>query len=555
MVQKILRLIRGEVINLHAAAYAVASLTLLAQIVALFRDRLFAFSFGAGPFLDAYYAAFKIPDTIFALIASLVSAYVLIPFLLSAEKQSHKAARSLLADATTFFLVSVGSISLIVFFFTKDILSLLYPTLVHSSLGNDFVLLTQVLLFQPILLGLSSIFASVTQTEKRFFLFALSPVLYNFGIIIGAYFFVPTFGLIGLGFGVILGALLHLAIHVPVVLHARLMPYIRIPDTARLRNIIIHSLPRALALSMNTFTLIAVTIIAAQLTTGSITIFNFAYNLQNIPLSLIGASYAVVAFPTLAALYAKNHITTFVTRVSDAARHLIVWSMLAFVLFIVLRAHIVRTVLGTGSFSWDDTRLTAAVLAVLVSALIVQGLILLIARAYYASGHTFIPLIIQSIGGAVSIASMIFFIRLYTAFPAVQFFIESLFRISYIDGTSIIALALGLVFGQFVAGILALIIFSRMYKGFWENIAPALTKGLAAAVLSGASAYLALQFMGGMFALTSLAAVFVQALVAGILGLVVFLFMLYTLGSREFNEMYAAVHNFQKRRLEPQSEI
>src|SRR3989344_1531956 len=81
MVERILRLIGQEVRGLHEAAYLLGFFALLSQILALFRDRLLAHYFGAGATLDVYYAAFRIPDLVFAGVASLVSVYVLLPFL------------------------------------------------------------------------------------------------------------------------------------------------------------------------------------------------------------------------------------------------------------------------------------------------------------------------------------------------------------------------------------------------------------------------------------------------------------------------------------------
>lgn len=555
MVQSLFRLIRREVANLHAAAYTVAILTLFAQILALLRDRIFAHVFGAGTTLDLYYAAFRMPDILFALFASLVSAYILIPLLSEAKEKSIAAARELLSNAATFFVATLGLISFGLIFFVEDVLTFLYPALSTNGGFEEFVLLTQILLLQPVLLGLSSILGSVTQLERRFFLFALSPVLYNIGIIIGVLFFEPVLGLPGLAWGVVLGALFHMLLHIPVVLEARLIPRPVIPSVQIIRRVVVHSLPRSFALSAHTLMETGAVIIMAGLTIGSITVYSFANNLQHIPLSLIGASYAVVAFPTLAGLYAKKELTSFIERVSTAARHLIVWSMLATVLFVVFRAHIVRVILGTGEFGWDETRLTAAVLAVLVVSLVGQAVILLIARAYYAGGKSFTPLIIQGIGAVFSLGAAFISLRIFQTVPDIQYFLESLLRISEVPGTEVVAVALGITFGQVCAGILAIVLFSRAYKGFWKNIAPVVWESFAAAVIAGGVSYTTLSLLGGIFALTSFTAVLAQGIVAGTLGVVAFIAILSLLASREVAEMRAGILSFRKKRLEPQSEF
>lgn len=553
MVQKIFRFIRREVANLHAAAYIVAFLTLFAQILALVRDRVFAHTFGVGEVLDLYYAAFRIPDILFALFASLVSAYILIPLL--ADAKDALKTKQLLSETVSFFVLVLGVVSGILFFFVGDILEMLYPTLSGGDRFSEFVLLTQILLLQPILLGLSSILGSITQIQRRFFLFALSPVLYNVGIIIGVIFFEPIMGLPGLAWGVVLGAILHLSLHIPIVLQTKVFPRFTIPRKETVGQVVGHSLPRSLALSANTLMEAGAIILIAPIAVGAVTVFSFANNLQHIPLALIGASYAVVAFPTLARLHAEKQLDTFLERVATAARHLIVWSMFAVVIFIVLRAHLVRVVLGSGEFTWDDTRLTAAVLALLMLALVGQALILLIARAYYAGGKSFVPLYIQAFGALSSLGAAILFLWVYATFPAVQYFFEALLRISYVPHTEVVAAALGIALGQILAGTLAIILFTRTYPGFWREIAPVMRESFAAAIVAGAVAYGALLLLGGIFALTSLVAVLAQGILAGTLGLVVFVGVLTLLANREVAEMRAGIDQIRAKRLEPQSEF
>tara|TARA_B100000508_G_scaffold60333_1_gene47297 strand:- start:334050 stop:335720 length:1671 start_codon:yes stop_codon:yes gene_type:complete len=556
MVTSFFRLIRKEVANLHAAAYTVAIFTFLAQLLALLRDRILAHSFGASELLDIYYAAFKLPDLLFALIASLVSAYILIPLIARAGEESKKKARELLSDAVMFLTIVLGATAAVAAAFTPQILTALYPSFADSSLFSEFVLLTRILLLQPILLGISSVISSVTQLERRFLLYALSGVFYNVGIIFGILVLEPLFGIAGLGYGVVLGAFMHMALHIPIVVSSGLAPYLKFPDVQKLRHIIIHSFPRALALSSHIIIAVVVTMLAAPLKEGSITIFSFAYNLEGVPLALIGASYAVVAFPTLATLYAANEVENFVKRVADAARHLILWSTFALVIFVVLRAHLVRVILGSGEFTWDDTRLTAAVLALLVTALVGQALVLLIARAYYAAGKTFIPLIIQGAGAAVSIFAAMGLLYVHGNVPGYTYFIESILRISFVPGTEIASIALGVALGQIFAGVLAFVLFAHRYKGFAKIVVPVFFQSFAAAVIGGATAYLTLSLLGGIFALTSLTAVLAQGVLAGTLGLTVFLFVLWGLSNKEFQEIRAGISNFLvKKKLEPQSEF
>src|ERR1019366_10281598 len=104
MVSRLFERITAPIRGLHQAAYLLAGLTLASQILALLRDRTFAHTFGAGQTLDLYYAAFRVPDLVFALVSSLVSAYVLLPRITGMDRE---ATRRLLSESST-FLFGIG---------------------------------------------------------------------------------------------------------------------------------------------------------------------------------------------------------------------------------------------------------------------------------------------------------------------------------------------------------------------------------------------------------------------------------------------------------------
>src|SRR3989344_4181169 len=307
MVRRFLNLIHREIRGLHEAAYLLGTFAILSQVLALIRDRLLAHSFGASTTLDVYYAAFRIPDVLFVGVASLVSLYVLIPFLAENAAHSELEEKRFLNEVFSGFTVFIVGVSAVTFVFTPFLTALFFPGLSAGALSHDLVNLTRLLLLQPILLGLSSLFGSVTQTRGRFMLYAFSPLFYNVGIIAGILFFYGPFGLLGLGMGVVLGAFLHLAIQLPFIMQSgffpRLIFRINFPE---LKKVILLSLPRTLSLSANQIALLFLVMFASFLTEGSITIFNFSFNLQSVPLSIIAVSYSVAAFPTLARLFSSG---------------------------------------------------------------------------------------------------------------------------------------------------------------------------------------------------------------------------------------------------------
>lgn len=535
MVRELLSKITAPVRGLHQAAYLLAGLTLVSQILALIRDHTFANMFGAGEILDLYYAAFKVPDFVFALVASLVSAYVLIPKIIESTPED---TRKLLSQATSFFVIGSGLVCVLLAAFAPQFLFVMYPTFAQSQYAADFVLLERILLIQPILLGLSGILMSVTQTQRKFLIFALSPVLYNVGIIFGTIVLYPQFGLPGIGWGVVLGALAHVSIHIPIVAKAKLLPIPTIPSFAIIWSIVKDSVPRSMALGISTATTLVLLSIASRLGTGSVSIYAFAVNLEAVPLALFAASYATAAFPVMAEQVNKRQLDAYKATISVAARHIIFWSSVITVLVIVLRAHIVRIVLGSGEFNWDATRLTAAVLALLILGLLAQGLILLAARAFYAAHRSWNPLFVQLGDAGISVLVALGSLYASQQYPMFRYFVEALFRVSDVSDSSVLFIAIGATAGQLVMCAVALITLRTVAPGVASSLSRPFFEGFGAAIVGGAAAYGTLAALGNIAHLTSLAAVFTQGVAAGIVGLAVSALVLALLENQEFKSLY-----------------
>ena len=528
--------IASPIRGLHQAAYLLAALTLASQILALLRDRIFAHTFGAGHVLDLYYAAFRVPDLVFALVASLVSAYVLIPRLTGMDRE---ATRRLLSESATFLFGVGGALSVILAVFMPQFLGFLYPDLTTSPYQAEFVLLARMLLLQPLLLGLSGVLGSVTQVHRRFTLFAISPVLYNLGIIAGTVFLYPRFGLPGIGAGVIIGSVAYLAVNIPVIAEAGVIPRLTLPSFARMLPVIRNSVPRSLALSMGAITALVLTAFASRLGTGSVSVLTFASNLEAVPLALIGASYAVAAFPALSEASALEKRDEFTRILGASARHVILWSVVSLGLIAVLRAHIVRVVLGTGAFDWDATRLTAALLAILAVGLVAQGLVLLFSRALYAVRQSWRPLAYQILGGLFTVLLAALFLSNSTSGFAT--FLARILRVGDIEGTTILFIALAATLGQIFLALLSLLALKRVCPGLARMLSRPLLDGSVAAFAGGAAAYATLAFLGGIAPLTTLAAVFIQGLFAGIVGLAASALALSVVENEEFRIIAGAL--------------
>jgi putative peptidoglycan lipid II flippase len=541
MVRAFLSAVGKEIRGMHEAAYLLAAFALLSQLLALVRDRLLAASFGAGHTLDLYYAAFRIPDFLFATVASLLSLYALLPVLSRLELEHPGLVISFMRQALVWFFVGMALVCGVVFIFAPAFVALAAPGL-FSSDGAQLVLLTRILLLQPILLGCSNILSNLTQLRHRFVLYSVSPLLYNLGIIFGILVLYPRVGIMGLAWGVVLGAFLHMLVQLPffAVEHTeRTLPW---RDSVRyLREVLALSVPRTLSLSATQISLFVLTALASLLSTGSISVFMFAWNLQAVPLTIIGVSYSVAAFPTLSRLFAGGSTREFVSHVETALRHVLFWAVPATVLTIVLRAQLVRVILGSGAFDWSATRLVAAALALLVTSLLAQSGTLLIARAYYAAGNTRKPFYFALVDVVVSIGGALLFAGLFHESQFFRFFLESLLRVADLSGTTVLTLALGLALGSIAEFWVGMWVFSKDFQllggsGLWR-----LTfQTFSSSVIGGVCAYGVLGLTGLYVNINTSLGVFLQGAAGGLVGLIVTIFMLWVLKTPELYEVLGA---------------
>jgi putative peptidoglycan lipid II flippase len=554
MVKRVFKFMYSEIRGLHQAAYILALFAFGSQLLALVRDRLLAHTFGAGNELDIYYTAFKLPDLMFALFASVLSVYVLLPFVTRArEVGGAPSGANILGQMFTIFLVVYTLVATLLFIFAPYVVKVVFPGLVGDS--ETVVTLLRILLLQPLLLGISSLFGVVTQLSQRFVLYAISPLIYNLGIIFGIAVLYPHLGLVGLVVGVVLGALGHMLVQLPLILKSELsFGLVKQFDFVLLRSILFVAIPRAITLSVQQVVLLVLVGMATLMTAGSVSIFQFAYNLQSVPLAIIGMSYSVAAFPVLANLFAQNKQDIFNIHVYTALRHIIFWSFPIIALIIVLRAQIVRVVLGSGEFDWNDTRLTAAMLALFTIALTAQSFMLLLVRAFYAGGNTRLPLIIALIGASTAITSAYVFLHYFTNSLVFRSVLESLFRLEGTSGTEVFVLALAFVTGILIEMVILIAVATAMFGIKWEGIGKRVLEASSAALVAGGLAYSTLAFVVDGVNQETFLGILLQGALAGIVGVIGAIVTYRLFKSKELDEIYRSLHAkfFKKDVIGPQ---
>jgi putative peptidoglycan lipid II flippase len=302
-------------------------------------------------------------------------------------------------------------------------------------------------------------------------------------------------------------------------------------------RVVLSSLPRSLTLSVSQLAFLVLIGIASTLAAGSIAIFNLSFNLQSVPLAIVGVSYSLAAFPALSRMFAAGKKEAFLEEITTAARHIIFWSLPATVLFMVLRAQIVRTVLGPGQFDWVATRLTAAALALFVLSVSAQSLSLLFARGYYAMGHTKKPLL-AAITGAIGMSAFAYLLlQAYDHYPVFVYVFEDVFNVMGVPGTRVLMLPLAYSLGIILNALVLWLFFRQEFKGFTHRFGESLWQSLASSIIAGYASYLALDIFDEVFNLKTLPGVFLQGICAGIVGVIVAGLVLCMLDNKEIAEM------------------
>jgi putative peptidoglycan lipid II flippase len=410
------------------------------------------------------------------------------------------------------------------------------------EMQEKVIILSRIMLLSPILMGLSNLFGTITQLFRKFFYYSLSPIFYNLGIIFGVVFLYPIWGISGMAIGVVFGALLHLLIQIIASSGCGFAPkFSFLINLKEIKKVIYISLPRTLGLAFNSISLICIIALASFQKSGSISIFNFSLNLQSVPLNIIGISYAVAAFPTLAKAFSGGRMDQFKDHLKIAARQIIFWSLPITFLFIVLRAQIVRVILGSGTFSWESTRLVAASLAIFSISIIAQGMIALLSRAYYATGNTKRPLIINLISSILIIILSYTFTHLFQNIPIFRYFIESIFKVTDIPGTAVLMLPLAYSVGTIINFILQWISIRKDFMRGEQFIAKTFFQSLGASFFIGFISYLFLNIFSPIFGTITFWGVLFQGLISGILGILFGILILFLLKNEELNDLIKAL--------------
>ena len=547
-------ILKRAINSINAAALLIGAAGLLSRLLGVLRDRLLAGIFGASRELDIYYAAFQIPDFLFTLFLLGASAVAILPVFTQVKEADPGKARKLIEELAGIFLLGALVLGLMAVILAPFIIPWLAPG--FSVKEQELtVILGRIMMLSPILLGLSGIVSAVIQSYRRFFVFALSAIFYNLGIIAGILFFLPFWGLPGLALGVVLGASMHILVQLPTFFELgfglNLFNSIKVFKTGLTRGVIkvlSLSIPRVIALSVNNLTNMVLIAIASTLAVGSISVFQFASNLSYIPIGLFGISFSVAAFPALSEHFIHKDAESFLITFYDTLRSVLFWVLPLVSLFYVLRAQIVRVALGAGRFDWQDTRLTAAALGISVLAIMTQSLLPLLIKSFYALDNTKKPLLLNLCFAFFTVAAAFLFLQILAGQNFFSAFLKNLLRIGDLNEVRILgivlAVALGGVANVFFLG-RALLAEIRLRLG--ENKTALgmkeVGKMVLASLAAGFIAYGSLRLINLVVTLDTFWGVFIQGATAGLVGFAIYGLLLYFFKNREINRLLEIFKN------------
>lgn len=405
-----LKWLQKESKTIVSGAVIVAACSFLSRIFGLVRDRILAGQFGAGTVLDAYYAAFKVPDFLFSLIVvgSLSASFIPLFAKYYHGALGEKKAWEFTNRALHIVLGVMLLISIAMWIWAPTLARFVAPGFdgVRLKMTVEFL---RLMLLSQVFLTVSMIYGSVLQATKRFLFYSLAPILYNIGIIVGALVIVPWLGPIGLAWGVVLGAGAHMVLQCVGV---RLLGYryqlrlaVRDPDVTEMLRL---AGPRLLGVGVGQIMYVLFTVIATTLAVGSVTIFQFAYNIQFFPVGIIGVSYAIAAFPAFSEAFAKQDIDRVRDTLQISVRQILFFLVPLMLVFMIYRSQVVRVVVGAGSFGWAETILTANTLAFFALSFIPQSLVFVLARAFFAARDTLTPLVAGLVSTLVGLLAALY---------------------------------------------------------------------------------------------------------------------------------------------------
>lgn len=388
-------------------AIVLSVLSLAYFAMGIVRNRVFANTYGAGAELDAYNAAFRIPEIALDVLVAAGLTAPFVPIFTSLresagdDEPANDFGRTVLTGA-----IGVMTIASAAIFLLAPWLAGIVAEGFDPATRDLYVQLVRINCLAQILFAASMALGEVLVANRRFLFYALAPILYTTGIIVGTILFADRFGVVATAWGAVGGAAAHLAIRAIGTTRTsfRIRPAFAV-RTAAFREFLRLMVPRMFSVAIEPLTVTYFTRVATGLGVGAVSSLNFGLDYQVLPVSLIGVSFSLAVFPVLSTAFADDDGPTFrAVLVRNVATIGILTTIAAVGLF-VLSGTLVEVLLGGGKFGPDDVATTSAVVAAFALSIPFDALAYPLSRGLYATHDTLRQVIASFAGLAVVVVA------------------------------------------------------------------------------------------------------------------------------------------------------
>ena len=460
-----------------SAASIISVAYAFSAVLSFVRTRILSAHFGDSQELGVFFVADRIPTLIFTILVVGTVSAVFVPIFTSIMKKDEEEAWRVSSTIINFSLLVFIVLGLLSFIFARNImvaLSLGQFSLVEVELGAN---LMRIMIAAQIILIFSSFMTSILQSFRYFIIPALAPVLYNIGMIFGVLFLTPLVGIYGAAYGVVIGAILHLFVQLPLLSRIKyrysLTMDLKDPGVKEIFRLVP---PRIFTTAANQVSATVHTTLAVLISASSVVVFKFADQLQSFPVTLFGASIALAALPTLSLETDDETYTKFKETFLTSLHQMLFLVIPAAIVLLVLRVPVVRLVYGTSRFSWEATLATSYAVAFFSLSTFSQSAVFLITRAFYALHDTKTPLKVMLLTIPLDVVLSFYFVKVL--------------------GFGVWAIAFSYSISSILDFVIMLYLLSKKVGGFdLENLINPFVKISYAALFMGISLYVPMKLM------------------------------------------------------------
>jgi putative peptidoglycan lipid II flippase len=400
------------------------SAILFGQLAGLARGILVARAFGASPELDAFFAANRVSETLFLLVAggALGSAFIPTFTGLLARDEKHSAWRLASALANTVTL-TLSLLAIILAIFAPQVVHyLLAPGLyADPELFSLTINLLRIQLISTVLFGIGGLIVGILNAHQVFLIPALTPAMYQLGIIFGAVVLAPSMGIYGLAWGVVIGAGMYLVVQVPSMTQLLRNLYYVIRDfrftlglhDSNVRQVLLLMVPRLLGVAVVQLNFWVNISLASRMEAGSIASLTYAFSLMLMAQAAIAQSVAIAALPTFSAQHALGKKDELRSSLAASLRGILMMALPASIGLILLREPLISFLYQRGEFDGHDVQLVAWALLWYAAGLVGHSIMEVLTRAFYAQQDTRTPVIIGTIAMILNVLFSFWFSSLF----------------------------------------------------------------------------------------------------------------------------------------------